>query len=641
MRPGVRGGVVAEPQAPPTARAGVELDRAYRWLQANTVTVVGVLLIGAQLWWKAGLLGHSFFRLDDYYFLERAATSGLSWKYLMWVNAGKLTPAGFVISWILVRISPVDWTLISAFTLVLLAGTCVALLRMLRTLFGDHPAILIPLLVYLVSPLTFPGLVWWSVTLELLPLQLAMFCAVTAHVHYLRSGRFRHAVATAAWLLAGMASSIKGAAVPLLLFAVTSAFYYSAPWSRAAWSALRDHWRAWSLYAALMVGYVAIYLVQLSTSSEQPGRPGTFGGVFAFVSTLVRGTFVPGVLGGPWRWLGVGVYVAANPPVGLARFSWVLAAAVVIVSIWYRPAAWRAWAILAGWLAVVDILPVLLGRTSIVPGVLLGMVTRYVWDTVGVLALCLGLAFLPLAGNRPVYRARVRIGWPVHALTASVLTALVIGSVWSFRAYGADPTAAQGRSYVATARIAVASVPSGTVIVDDPVPQYVMGGFYGPVSEASSVLGPLVTGRSSGQPRFVSRPDGTIDRLMEFDGWGRLAPAVIVGVASQPLTTGRCWPSRGGSAVIPLRSVAASPRTLRIGYLSGAAGQVMIEFGGQSWLYAVQKGLHSAYFPVQGSASTVVVQSTEGNLPCIGDAEAGVLLPSGAGPAIPSLAVTG
>src|ERR1700735_1276863 len=175
MRPEVKGGVMAEPQAPPTARAGVELDRAYRWLHANTVTVVGVLLIGAQLWWKAGLLGHSFFRLDDYYFLERAATSGLSWKYLMWINAGKLTPAGFAIAWILVRISPVDWTLISAFTLVLLAGTCVALLRMLRTLFGDHPAILIPLLVSLVSPLTFPGLVWWLVTLELLPLQLAMF----------------------------------------------------------------------------------------------------------------------------------------------------------------------------------------------------------------------------------------------------------------------------------------------------------------------------------------------------------------------------------------------------------------------------------------------------------------------------------
>lgn len=641
MRPGLEGGVVAESQAPPAARAGFELDRAYHWLRMNSVIVAGLLLIAAQLWWKSSLLGHSFFRLDDYYFLERAATSGLSWKYLMWVNAGKLTPVGFAISWILVRISPVDWSLTSAVTLLMLAGTCLALLRMLRTLFGDHPAILIPLLVYLVSPLTFPGVVWWSVTLELLPLQLAMFCAVTAHVHYLRTGRFRHAIAAAAWLLAGMASSLKGAAVPLLLFAVTSAFFYTGAWARTVWPALRDHWRAWSLYAALMAGYVAVYLVQLDTSSEQPGKPGAFGGVFTFISTLLRDTFVPGVLGGPWRWLGTGVSVATNPPAGLAEVSWLLAAAVIIVSIWYRPAAWRAWAILAGWLVIADILPVLLGRTSLVPGVLLGLVTRYVWDAVAVLALCLALAFLPLAGERPVYRVRPQAGRAVHAVTASVLTALVIGSLWSFHAYGADPTAAQGSSYVATARVALASVPAGTVIVNDPVPQYVMGGFYGPVSEAGNVLGPLVTGSSSARPRFAARPDGTIDRLMEFDGWGRLAPAVVVGVASQPLAAGKCWPSHDGSVVIPLRSTATKPATLRIGYLSGAAGQVAVGFGGQLQLYDLVKGLHSAYFPVHGSGSTVVVQSLTGGLPCIGDAEAGVLLPSGSDPTIPSLAVTG
>jgi hypothetical protein len=636
-------------QAPPTAVASLETTTD--WLRRNAVMVTGVLLIAAQVWWKAGLLAHSFFRLDDYFFLERAATNGLTWKYLMWVNAGKLTPVGFAIAWLLVRISPYDWALTMAATLVLLACACLALLRMLRTLFGDHPGILILLLVYLVCPLSFPGLSWWSVTLELLPLQLAMFCAVTAHLHYLRTGRFRHAVASAGWLLAGMLSTFRGAGVPLLLFALTSAFFVDGRWSRAAWATLRDHWRVWSLYAVLTVGYIVVYVVQLGTSSDKPGRPGAFTGVFAFASTLLRNTFVPGIFGGPWRWFAAGGYAIASPPTALADMTWLLAAAVVIASLWNRPVAWRAWAILVGWLVFVDMVPVLLGRAFILPGALLGAETRYVWDAVGVLALCLGMAFLPVnaeqpvqpTGERPVQHGRLRVGWPVLAVTASVLTATVIGSIWSLHSYEADTTSAPGKSFIATARIALAEAPTGTVIVDDSVPQEVMGGlFVGPVAAASNLLAPLVTGRARGTPQFVAQPDGTFDHLMEFDGWGRLVPSVVAGAASRPLAAPRsCWPERNGTVVIQLRSQATNPSTVRLGYLAGSAGQVLVEFGGSADPYTVQQGLNSAFLPVTGSGRTILVVPISGNLPCIGDAEAGVLLPSGAGPAIPPLAVTG
>ena len=82
--------------------------------------------------------------------------------------------------------------------------------------------------------------------------------------------------------------------------------------------------------------------------------------------------------------------------------------------------------------------------------------------------------------------------------------------------------------------------------------------------------------------------------------------------------------------------------TLRIGYLSRGSGQVLVTFGARSLLYSVQKGLHAAYLPVAGgSAGTVVIEQLSGAIPCIGDAAAGVLLPSSAGPAIPPLAVTG
>ena len=74
----------------------------------------------------------------------------------------------------------------------------------------------------------------------------------------------------------------------------------------------------------------------------------------------------------------------------------------------------------------------------------------------------------------------------------------------------------------------------------------------------------------------------------------------------------------------------------------GSASDSPESFGARSVLYSVQKGLHAAYLPVSGgSAGTVVIQQVSGAMPCVGDVQAGTLLPSAAGPAVPPLAVTG
>jgi len=628
------------------------MARATDWLRARATVLIGLLLIGVTLWSRAGLLAHSFFRLDDFFILDRAASSGLNWHYLMWADEGHLMPLGFALAWIVVKISPVDWTLASAVTLVLLFGTCVALLRMLREFFGDHPGILIPLLLYLLSPLSFSGLSWWTVTLELLPLQLAIFCAVTAHLRYLRTGRFRYVMATAGWVFIGLASSLKGVAVPLLLFALTSAFLVEGRWSRAVLTSLRTYWRAWLIYGGLIIGYITIYVVQLSTSGVAPGRPGAFTSVFSFASTLIKYTFLPAAFGGPWRWLGVGAFAGVDPPADMARVTWLLAAGVLLVSIWYRPRAWRAWAILAGWLAVADILPVILGRVSFFPGVLLGLVARYVWDASGILAICLGLAFLSIRGEPTSESGRARFFPPLRTITISLITAVVIGSIWSFYTYPTDPSAAEGRSYVATARIALAEAPSAAVIVNDPIPLGVTGGVVvGSMDTTARLFSPLTGSRLDTPlrqgglamgPRFIAQLDGTYDHLLEFDGWGRLVPAVVSGSGNLPLAAGRsCLPHQDGTTIVRLRSAVTKASIVRLGYLAGSAGQVLVEFGGSAVVYSLQRGLHDAYVTVRGSGSIITVISINGRMPCIGDAEAGVLLPSGSAPAIPPLAVNG
>jgi hypothetical protein len=620
-----------------------ELIGAIRWLRANQVLAVGLLLIAAQLWWKAGLLGRSFFRLDDYIYLEHASSSGLTWSYLTWVDAGHLDVVGSAIVWVLTRISPEDWTLASAATLVLLGCTCFALLRMLRTLFGDRPGILLLLSLYLLSPLSLPGLSWWTVTLEQLPLQLAIFCAVTAHVHYLRTGGFKHAVAAAAWLAVAMLSSFQGAAVPFLLFAMTSAFFVAGGWSRALWPTVRKHWRTWGLYLALTACYATLYLLRLRTSTAAPARPPTFADSLSYAGTLLRDTFVPGAFGGPWRWVASGVEALADPPTALAWASWVLAVVVVLASLMYGWRAWRAWAILVGWLIVVDVVPVLAGRSNLVSGLVLGLSARYVWDAIGIAVLCLGLAFMPLVGGPGPWSIPRRLSRPEFAAATTAVVAIVVGSLWSFYDYPADPAAAGGASYIATARQALADAPNGTVIVDDPTPVDVTGGFFGPVTETSSVLSPLMAESPGTRRVFITHPDGTYDHLMEFDGFGRLVPAAVYGDASPPVPAGgACWPDSFGNIAVPLASVATKASTLRIGYLAGSPARVLITFGGMSTLYSVERGLHSVFLPVSGSsASTVVIQRVSGALPCVGDAQAGLLLPSEAGPAIPPLAVAG
>jgi hypothetical protein len=640
---------VTEIKTPSTHVQSVELSRAGTWLRSNAVVITALALIAVSLWWKAILLSHSFFRFDDFIYLNRAAHNGFSWTYLMWVDAGHLTPLGDVIAWFLAKISPADWALTSAATLVLLAIACLALLRMLRTFFGDHPGILVLVAVYVLSPLALSGLSWWTVTLELLPLQAATFFAITAHVHYLRTGRRSHALAAGVWLFVAMASSFRGAAVPLLLLALTSGFFGEGSWLRATAVALRERWGAWLLYLVITAAYLVTYVRQLATSSVAPGRPGSFSGVLQFALTQLKDNFVPGSLGGPWRWIGAGVYAAANPPVVLAAASWVIAAAIVLVSIFYRPKAWRAWAILTGWLLVVDMVPVVLGRASFVPGVLLGLVTRYVWDATGIVALCLGLAFLPLVGEakRRAHGQRHTYGQqyyrPLRTAAVCVITAMVIGSVWSFYSYPTDPGAAVGRSYVATARIALAQAPSGTVIVDDPIPADVVGGQYVDTTAlASSLLTPLINGPQHIKPKFITQPHGTYRHLMEFDGWGRLVPSVISGPSSPPPPAGRsCWSAHSGTVQVKLFGTAKHATMLQIGYLVGTRGRILVKFGGQTLLYNYSRGFNQAYLPVHGSGDSVEIERVSGRMPCIGSVKAGALLPSTTGKAIPQLAVNG
>jgi len=583
------------------------------WVRTNPVIPAAVVLIVVQLCWKAYLLSRFYFRQDDFLLLDRAVAHGLSLTYLFSFSCGHLRPGGLAVFWLITRMSPYDWLLASIVTITALAAAGVLMLRLLLILFGSRPAILIPLIIFLFTPLTLAGLSFWTTVTDWLPLQLTLLAATYSHVRYVRSGRVRHVVAAAGWLGAGLLFDVQGALVPLLLFALTSAYLVPGRWLAAARRTLRSFRWAWMIYGAVTAAYVILFLVKLQTSVQQPINPRQVSSVLSLAATMLRVGFIPAAAGGPWRWFvpGGDYGFAAEIPV-LTQVTWVLAVLIVGASLWYRRHALRSWLILAGWLLLADFAPVAISRLTELPASLLGADTYYLADSAPVLAVCVGLAFWPVIGEHDPYRARRPRSVPL-AITAFALTGVfLVGSIWSGVTYLGSTSSARTRSYIDTARSALVSARPGTVILSAPVPWYVMyAGFEGSVTQTSRVLGPLAPERAG--IRFVTVASGAMTNLMMFDSRGRLRPALDVGASSvRPARSGTCWPVRSAATKIPLSAhVFRYAWIIRLSY-SGPATTLQIELGKAARDVVLPAGQRDIDIPLSGEGSAVLVRSLSG-----------------------------
>ncbi len=624
---------------PADADKGIDLSALVNWLRHRQIVVFGVILIAAQLVWKAYDVHHLYFYQDDYVNLDRALESPLNWHFLALFDDGHVFPAIRVLTWVLARISLYDWGLDARLLLVLLACSSLAALRMLRTLFGDRPAILIPLLLYLTIPLTVPDLGWWWSGIESLPLQLSIFMALTAHVLYVRTERTRHLIASAAWIVVGMLFFEKGVVLPLLLFAITAGFLMGdGSWLAGAVRTLRKHARAWLTYTGLAAGYIVFFVVAFSQQDSRLSTPTSAADAFTFARILLRSNLLTGAIGGPWRWLTAPskMYALAAPPPSGVWLATVIAILVVGASIWSKSKAWRAWAILLGWIVLADMVPVFLGRLHAGYAVIFGLETRYLADAAVVLAICAGLAFLPAAGS-PAGAAvsagtgrRLRPALPGWQYAVAALMAVsVAGSIFSVRQYERVTSGAPvAVGFMTNARLAVEHATPGTNVLNQPVPDTMVNFIFGQYANESHVIGDT----SRGKLRWVARPQGTIDGLQMFGSNGQLYPALISGVYSvRRKQTGfkGCWPVKNGQIRVwfPART-SVYDSTLRLSYIWGSSpGSISVEYGGTEEQLTVRHGAHTAYLPVSGDVLSFIVTGLGGNGICVGGAAAGRLVP--------------
>ncbi|MFG3709129.1 hypothetical protein ACGF7U_30980 [Micromonospora sp. NPDC047670] len=589
------------------------------WVRADPVRAVGIAMLLLSLAWRAQLASRGHLAVDDWVLIARAAESDLTPGFLLTLYNNHFMPAALLVTWLVTHVVGLAYW---PYVLLLTAGQAVlavAFFRLLRTLVRPGWALLVPLAVFLFSPLTLEATSWWAVGVNMLPMQLAMVLAVGAQFRYVRTGRRRHLLTLALAVVFGLLFFEKSLLVVPLVFLLTACFLVGGPPVRAVWDTVRRYWPSWAVLTAVSLGFAALYL---SRSESSLRRPDSLGEVLSFLWQLLGSTVVPGLLGGPWQWLPAGDGAPVTAPPELARWlAWAVFLTLVAATVRLRRAAGRAWVLLGAYLALVTALLAATRLGSIYSDVA-GAVPRYVSDVVVVAALCIGVALLGLApaagpvdGGEPEPADR-KPGDPGaddrpppallarHRETVStglVLTLLAggLGTAWTTARYGDEWAVKSGRTYLETARAELAAAPPGTVFFDQPVPGDVVPVLSAPYNRQSRFFHAMEDG-----PTFVTEAEAP----SVFDSSGRIVPVRVDGPAARPGPEEGCgYKIIGGRTVrIPL----SAPRddwfwVVRIGYLSSADTTAVFRLGTGVREFPVKQGLHQYFFEFTGGGDTV------------------------------------
>ncbi len=185
-------------------------------------------------------------------------------------------------------------------------------------------------------------------------------------------------------------------------------------------------------------------------------------------------------------------------------------------------------------------------------------------------------------------------------LAAAVLAnAFLLSATYTTQTYSELWQDNAARGYVETARRAIAEAPTGTVLLDEPVPENVLHVLFTPNNGTSHVFAPL-----KDRPPFGR----STDHLWVIDAHGNLVPGVVGGVNSQsgPLTNCGYAVTDAGAALIPLDgSIYAWTWTVHIAYLAGARTPATVQLGEGKATVVLKKGLNDLYVPITGGGNTV------------------------------------
>ena len=164
-------------------------------MPARRVGQLALALIAVQTLFRTWGVLTGFFYEDDFRYVYDAATSGLSADYLMQDYNGHLMPGEFLLVGVLQAVAPMNFDVVAVVLLLFQVAASLTVWALLRELVGPRLGALVPLALYLFSPLTLGSFLWYAASIQAVPLQLTLAGCLLFHVRYLRRGSAKDALA--------------------------------------------------------------------------------------------------------------------------------------------------------------------------------------------------------------------------------------------------------------------------------------------------------------------------------------------------------------------------------------------------------------------------------------------------------------
>lgn len=599
------------------------LDEMRSWIRSRDdatekVRTAVVVMIGLHLALRTWQVQGGWFYSDDFIFLSDALDNTRGAGFLLVPHDSQLMPVGVAISWIVAEAGVYAWWLAAAFTLVLQAAAAVLAYVALRTLFGDRPAILAPLALYLFAAMTPESLHWWAASLNALPHHIAFFLLVITLTRWTRRRRPVDAVGAVLALALAVAAGPRGLVMVVPLSLVVLLFLTPGPLHRRPLAIARRDWPLALPLLVCAVGYLVLYRgttpAPVAADGDAPA-----GGILL---NLVGYSWLPSLVGGPWRWNENNPPMSQpDPPLVLHLAAVVVVIGVLVVLLRRSPRATTAALTVLAAQLLVTYLALVFGR-GLQLGESAGLMTRYLTDTLPVTALALALATMPVLGvtavpppppwsppRRPLGVAAVTTGL-VLVLGGALVSTVTYASNW----HAAYPA----RSFVQTAAASLSADP--VAIADAEVPPRVQSPLAFPENLPSRLLRPL---------------GNTVDATTSGNDLALLDRS---GVPKRALVTPFTSTSPGPEDGCGYRVSRGEPATLRvdrdevrifwwtsIGYLASGNGRMEITIDDRAPVVAtVLGGLHTYYLQGEGQFSTVNIRVLDPGLTvCVDRADIG------------------
>ncbi|TFV45961.1 hypothetical protein [Blastococcus sp. TF02A-35] len=570
------------------------------------------LLILSQLVVRAWMAAQRELFQDDFLYGSQALEMPLfSAEYLVEDRGGHFMPGAMLLHGILYRLFPLEWGPFAVVLVALQAAAALAVLRLLRVLLGDRPRLLVPLAVYLFSPLILGAYVWWAAAMNSLPLQIGLAWVAADAVLLVRSRRRRYAVTGALALVATLLFYERAVLIVPFAFLLTAVLLHgegvAAP-IREAWTRGRALWIG---SAAVLAGW--FFTFTLAVPSEAVGSA-TLAQIGQLTSITVR-SFVPALFGGPWRWADIAGSPAADPSPTAVTVSVVLLSLLVGWTVLRRRGAAWMWMLAAGYFLAGTLL-VGAGRAAFGVSSVLPLAYRYFAAEAVIAAVVVAvLLVLPLhhpgeGGSRTrVVAGRVADGIarrPAGARAARTALALstvafVASSLWTTVGYMDVWENEPSRPYLATAKDSLAAA-GEEPLLDQPVADHLVWSLMTPWNEASKVFGPL-----EDRPAFAR----STHELRMLDDTGRMRPAIVDGgIRLAPGPDGGCgWAVSGGRAVdVSLDApLFAWVWTAELDYEADRDGTISVTLGSDTVEAPVRQGSNTLYLRFISGGDELVV----------------------------------